>query len=294
VTPTFALSYSTPFFGADPDRLATVARHAEQCGFDALYVPEHVAIYPGAQLGAWHIPPTLPFPDPLDILTFVAANTERLLLGTGVLLLPYHHPVTLAKRLATIDVLSHGRMRLLTIGVGALPGEAAAVGVDYSTRGRRADEAIDVLRRLWAEDESGATFHGEFFDLENVFSYPKPVAQDGFPIHVGGSSAAAARRAGRRGDGWLPGGSLRDDERKALWDLVRTTAEQAGRDPDSIVYTRMGTLEMSAEQVERLSQQGVTRIVVGAPTGEPEEQRAQLTAFAERFGLGRDPGSAVA
>ena len=290
--PTFALSYSTPFFGADPDRLVTVARHAEQCGFDALYVPEHVALYPGAQLGAWNIPPTLPYPDPLDILTFAAAATERLLLGTGVLLLPYHHPVTLAKRLATIDVLSRGRMRLLTIGVGALPGEAAAAGVDYTTRGRRADEAIDVLRRLWAENQDGATFHGEFFDLDRVFSYPKPVAEAGLPIHIGGSSAAAARRAGRRGDGWLPGGSLGDQERDALWKLVRETAEKAGRDPGTIAYTRMGSLEMPAEQVERLAEQGVTRIVVGAPSGEPEEQCAHLTDFAERFGLAR-PGSHV-
>jgi len=285
VNPTFALSYSTPFFGADPNRLLTVARHAEQCGFDALYAPEHVAMYPGAQLGSWSVPPTLPFPDPLDILTFVAAGTERILLGTGVLLLPYHHPVPLAKRLATIDVLSRGRMRLLTVGVGALPGEAAAVGVDYSTRGRRADEAIEVLRRLWAEDEDGATFHGEFFDLENVFSYPKPLGQAGLPIHVGGSSPAAARRAGRRGDGWLPGGSLRDDDRKALWELVRTTAREAGRDPDGITYARMGHLEMTAEYVERLAQEGVTRILVGAPDGEPEEQCEQLTVFAERFGL---------
>lgn len=201
VIPTFALSYSTPFFGADPDRLATVVRHAEKCGFDAVYVPEHVAVYPGAHIGAWHVPPTLPFPDPLEILTYIGAVTDQILLGTGVLLLPYHHPVTLAKRLATIDVLSKGRMRLLTIGVGALPGEAAAVGVDYTTRGRRADEAIDVLRRLWAEDEGGATYSGEFFELDSVFSYPKPLAEAGLPIHVGGSSPAAARRAGRRGDG---------------------------------------------------------------------------------------------
>lgn len=286
MNPTFALSYSTPLLGADPDRLVTVARHAEKCGFDALYVPEHVAIYSGAQLGSWAIPPTLPFPDPLDILTFVAAGTERLLLGTAVLLLPYHHPVTLAKRLATIDVLSRGRMRLLTIGVGALPGEAAAVGVEYRTRGRRTDEAIDVLRRLWAEGEDGTTFHGEFFDLQNVFSYPKPLGQAGLPIHIGGSSAAAARRAGRSGDGWMPGGALRDDDRKALWELVQTMAQDAGRDPDRIAYTRMGHLEMSPEYVERLARDGVTRVVVGVPDGEPEEQCAQLTAFAERFGLG--------
>jgi probable F420-dependent oxidoreductase len=285
VIPTFALSYSTPFFGADPDRLVTVARHAEQCGFDALYVPEHVAMYPQAQIGAWKIPPALPFPDPLDMLTFAAAATDRILLGTAVLLLPYHHPVTLAKRLATIDVLSGGRMRLLTVGIGALPGEAAAVGVDYTTRGRRADESIDVLRLLWAGDEDGATFHGEFFDLDHVFSYPKPVGEAGLPIHIGGSSAAAARRAGRLGDGWLPGGSLLDDERKALWELVKQTAEEAGRDPGTITYSRMGSLEMPEEQVEHRAKDGVTRIVIGAPAGEPEEQCAALTAFADRFGL---------
>jgi len=285
--PSFALNYTTPFFGADPDRLVKVARQAEESGFEAIYVPEHVAIYPGAQIGAWQVPTDLPFPDPLDVLTFVAASTERLLLGTGVLLLPYHHPVTLAKRLATIDVLSGGRMRLLGIGVGALPGEAAAVGVDYRTRGRRADEAIDVMRALWAEDGGGATFHGEFYELDSIYSYPKPLAGSGLPIHIGGSSEAAARRAGRRGDGWLPGGSLTNDDRVALWELVKSTAQEAGRDPGAIEYTRMGSLETSPEEAERLGTEGVTRIIVAAPAGEPDEQCAQLADFAERFGLGK-------
>ena len=285
--PSFALNYTTPFFGADPDRLVKVARQAEESGFEAIYVPEHVAIYPGAQIGAWQVPTDLPFPDPLDVLTFVAASTERLLLGTGVLLLPYHHPVTLAKRLATIDVLSGGRMRLLGIGVGALPGEAAAVGVDYRTRGRRADEAIDVMRALWAEDEGGATFHGDFYELDSIYSYPKPLAGSGLPIHIGGSSEAAARRAGRRGDGWLPGGSLTNDDRVALWELVKSTAQEAGRDPGAIEYTRMGSLETSPEEAERLGTEGVTRIIVAAPAGEPDEQCAQLADFAERFGLGK-------
>lgn len=288
--PTFALNYSTPFFGAGPDRLVKLARQADESGFEAIYVPEHVAVYPGAQIGAWQLPSDIPFPDPLDILTFVAAGTERLLLGTSVLLLPYHHPVTLAKRLATIDVLSGGRMRLLGIGVGALPGEAAAVGVDYTTRGRRTDEAIDVMRALWAEDEAGAVFHGEFYRLDRIYSYPKPLTPSGLPIHVGGSSEAAARRAGRRGDGWMPGGSLTNDDRKALWELVKATAREAGRDPDAIDYTRMGSLEMSREDAERLAAQGVTRIVVGAPPGEPDEQCAQLAEFAERFELGLGKG----
>lgn len=86
--PAFALNYPTPFFGADPDRLVKVARQAEESGFEAIYVPEHVAVYPGAQIGGWELPTDTPFPDPLDVLTFVAAGTERLLLGTGVLLLP--------------------------------------------------------------------------------------------------------------------------------------------------------------------------------------------------------------
>ncbi|MFD0818806.1 TIGR03619 family F420-dependent LLM class oxidoreductase, partial [Micromonospora zhanjiangensis] len=170
----FAVNYSTPFYGVDPDRVA----------------------------------PSLPFADPLDLLAFVAAATSRLLLGTGVLLLPYHHPVVLAKRLATIDLLAKGRLRLLTVGLGSLPGEADAMGVDFRSRGRRADEAIDVLRLLWAGDEDGVDFHGEFFDFDKLCSFPKPYGGTGLPIHVGGSSRAAARRAGRRGDGFFPGGAL--------------------------------------------------------------------------------------
>ncbi|WP_051175886.1 LLM class flavin-dependent oxidoreductase [Nocardia exalbida] len=164
--------------------------------------------------------------DPLDCLSFVAAATRRLLLGTGVLLLPYRHPVVLAKRLATIDVLSAGRMRLLTVGLGALPGEARAMGVDFRTRGRRADEAIDVLRLLW-------------------------------PGGPGGSSRAAARRAGRRGDGYFAGGMLDDTERDLQIDLARKAAAEAGRDPAALEYTRWGSADLSVEQVRQLEDRGV-------------------------------------
>jgi len=121
-----------------------------------------------------------------------------------VLLLPFHHPVALAKRLATIDVLSSGRMRLLTIRVSSLPGEAAAVGVDYATRGRRAGEAIDVLRALWAGEATGTSFDGDFYSFQNVTSYPKPLQM--LPIHVGGSSAADPRRRLERGRRPSPAG----------------------------------------------------------------------------------------
>ncbi|EOD65496.1 LLM class F420-dependent oxidoreductase [Amycolatopsis vancoresmycina] len=280
----FGISYSTPFFGTDPDMIAGFARDAEECGFESLYLPEHVALHPGAKIGPMELPPSLPYADPLECLSFVAAVTDRILLGTGVLLLPYHHPVVLAKRLATVDVLSGGRMRLLTVGVGALPGEARAAGVDFATRGRRADEAIDVLRLLWAGGEEGVDFDGEFFSFEGVCSFPKPLAA--LPVHVGGSSTASARRAGRRGDGYFPGGRLTAPERGRQLDLARTTAQEAGRDPDALQYTRWGSLDMSTEDVEELAAQGVTRVVVTPGTAEPARRREELAAFAARFGLG--------
>lgn len=282
----FAISYSPHFHGLDPDTLIGYARHAEECGFEAIYLPEHIVLYPGAMIGQIPFPPTLAIPDPLDTLAFVAAATSRILLGTGVLLLPYHHPVVLAKRLATIDVLSRGRMRLLTVGLGTLPGEAHATGVDFATRGRRADEAIDVLRLLWGGGEEGVSFHGEFFDFDDLTCYPKPYGGAAhLPIHIGGSSRPAARRAGRRGDGWFPGGMLTPDERRAQLDLARSSAAAAGRDPAALEHTRWASIDITPERVEALAAEGVTRVVVGA-SGEDEAERfAQMDALAKRFDL---------
>jgi probable F420-dependent oxidoreductase len=281
----FGISYNPGFLGTDPDQLMAVARHAEACGFESFYVPEHIVLYPGAMLGPAAIPPALPFADPLECLSFVAAGTERILLGTAVLLLPYHHPVVLAKRLATIDVLSKGRMRLLTVGLGTLPGEAAAAGVDFATRGRRASEAIDVLRLLWAGDQNGVSFDGEFFSFERLCSFPKPHDAAVLPVHVGGSSAAAARRAGQRGDGYFPGGRLAAPERARQLEIMRAAAVAAGRDPGALEYTRWGAIDMSAADAGARAEQGVTRLVVGVSAASLEEQRDEISAFAGRLAL---------
>jgi probable F420-dependent oxidoreductase len=281
----FGLSYNTAVVGTDPANLTAVARHADGLGFESFYLPEHVALYPGARVGAAEFPPDLEIADPLECLAFVAASTTSILLGTGVLLLPYHHPVVLAKRLATIDVLSGGRMRLLTIGVSSLPGEAAAVGVDYTTRGRRADESIDILRALWAGDAAGTSFDGEFYSFENVTSFPKPLAM--LPIHVGGSSTAAARRAGRRGDGYFPGGRLTAAERAAQIELMRATAAAEGRDPDALEHTRWGAIDLEPADVETYTTQGVDRLVVGTGPADLDDQLRQLEAFATRHNLHR-------
>jgi probable F420-dependent oxidoreductase len=281
----FGLSYNTGFYGTDPDQMIGIARHGEACGFESFYVPEHIALYVGAMMGSIPIPPATPIADPLACLSFVAAATRRIVLGTGVLLLPHHHPVALAKQLATIDVLSKGRMRLLTVGVGALPGEAAAAGIDYSTRGRRADEAIDVLRLLWSGGEDGVTFEGEFFTFTDLCSFPQPLAPGTLPVHIGGSSDAAARRAGLRGDGYFAGGRLTPQQRAGQLDLMRTTAADAGRDPDALEYTRWGSIDATADEVASSAAQGITRLVVAPASTDESEQRDQISAFADRHGL---------
>jgi probable F420-dependent oxidoreductase len=281
----FGIQYNSAYYGVDPDVIAGYAKHAEDCGFESIFIPEHVVLYPGATLGTTPIDPSLPLLDPLACLGFIAAVTKRIILGTAVLQLPYHHPVTLAKRLATIDVLSKGRMRLPTIGLGSLPGESDALGIDHATRGRRADEAIDVMRLLWAGDATGVSFRGEFFVFSNLVSFPKPHHARTLPIHVAGSTRAAARRAGLRGDGYFAGGRVGSEERALQIDLMRTTAREAGRDADRIELSRWGSIEMSQDDVEAMAAAGATRVVVSATSADPQAQREEISAFAERLKL---------
>lgn len=281
------LAYNTAHYGTDPDLMAAAARHAEKRGFESFYTSEHIVMYPGAALpGYGPLPPDLAVADPLACLAYVAAATSTLLLGTAVLLLPYHHPVVLAKRLATIDALSRGRMSLLTVGLGTLPGEAAAAGVDFTTRGRRADEAIDVLRLLWSGDAAGVSFQGEFFTLTAACSFPKPHDGRILPVHVGGSSLAAARRAGRRGDGYFPGGRLTSEQRAEHITVMRAEAAAAGRDPAALEYTRWGQIDMTADEVQALASQGVTRLVVSPSSTDLAGMQAEMSALARRLGLG--------
>src|SRR4051794_12959510 len=272
---------------AEPEWITRFAQHAEACGFAAVYSVEHAVVpagytskYPYSPDGRMTLPDHADIPDPLDLLAFIAGRTTTLGLGTGLIVLPEHHPVQLAKRLATIDKLSGGRLTI-GVGVGWLREELEALNVDPATRGRRADECIEALRALWRDDE--ATFHGEFFSFTNACSHPKPVQPGGVPIHIGGHSAAAARRAGRLGDGFHPLG-LAGDALAERIEQMRVAAVEAGRDPDRIELTLGGLLDqLDDERLATAEKAGAVRLVLSTRTKDIDEACAQMSTFAERF-----------
>jgi probable F420-dependent oxidoreductase len=240
--------------------IADYVATAEASGFDSVWVGEHQALpvrpgtrYPGRREGLAE-PSAAPLPDPLEWLAFAAAQSETMLLGTAVLILPLHHPVTLAKRVATLDQVSHGRV-LLGVGVGWNREEYAACGAPWDRRGQRADETIEALRVLWRDEE--ATFEGPTIRFEPIYSSPKPV-RSRVPIFVGASAAAGARRAGRLGDGYLP--FERDPDQLArLVTVMRDAAEEAGRDADAIEITALGSTR--PERIKAMAGLGVTRLL---------------------------------
>src|SRR6201999_3630261 len=256
---------------ADPRWMAAFACHVEACGFESIVAVEHTvlathyeSIYPYDRSGRVELSADCPVPDPLDLLSFLAGHTDRLGLATGVLVLPNHHPVVLAKRAATVDALSGGRLRLC-VGVGWLREEIEACGTEFQSRGRRADEQLAVLRALWHDGPQGVTHYGEFFQFENVVSSPKPIAGNHLPVHVGGHSKAAARRAGRFGDGFQPLG-VAGAQLDGLLVLMRDEAEAAGRDPADIeVSLGHSVTKVDAERAAKLADQGADRLVLAMP-----------------------------
>ncbi|WP_343602199.1 LLM class F420-dependent oxidoreductase [Mycobacterium sp.] len=277
---------------ADPGWMAAFARHLEACGFESIVVVEHTvlasrydSIYPYDSSGRVDLAADCPVPDPLDLLAFVAGQTRALGLATGVLVLPNHHPVVLAKRAATLDALSGGRLRLC-VGVGWLREEVEACGAEFRSRGRRADEQVAVLRALWDDRPEGATHRGEFFDFDHIMYYPKPVVGKRLPIHIGGHSPAAARRAGRLGDGFQPLG-VAGAKLAGLLALMRDEAAAAGRDPAGIeVSLGHSVTGIDAERADRLAGQGADRIVLAMPpVTDIEAAKDALSACSQRLSL---------
>ena len=277
---------------ADPDWMTAFARHVEGAGFESLVVVEHAVVvsdytstYPYAKSGKMPLPDDCRIPDPLDLMAFLAAVTERITLATGVLVVPNHQAVVLAKRIATVDVLSKGRVRMC-LGVGWMDEELRATGADPRTRGRRMDETIEAMRVLWADSgPNGAFFEGDFVSFAHAHSFPKPARSGGVPLHIGGHSEAAARRAGRLGDGFQPLGLSAADLALRL-SQMREAAEKAGRDPDAIEISVSGYLPTTTEEeVAAFETAGVDRMLVSTSMNEDLDGLAdEVTTFATRFG----------
>jgi probable F420-dependent oxidoreductase len=258
---------------AFPEYAVAGARMAEQCGFESVWIGEHVVIpeyesvYPFTENGRMPIPDECAIPDPLTWLAFIAGATTTIRLGTGVMMLPQRSPVLLAKETATLDRLSGGRLQL-GFGVGWLREESEALGIPFERRGARMDEHIGVLRALWRE--SAPTIRGEFTSVEHAAVYPKPVQPGGPPIIIGGATAAAARRAGRLGDGFYPFVAS-VDELAGLLEIMGEAAHEAGRDPadievscgsfslmDDTVFDQAAVIE----EIKRYEQAGVDRFIL--------------------------------
>jgi probable F420-dependent oxidoreductase len=276
----------------DAQALVGLASRAEEVGFDSVWVHDHV-------FNVGHVFDRIgnkPYYEPLTLLSFVAARTSRVRLGTSVLVLPYHNPVRLAKTAATLDVLSGGRL-VLGVGVGSIENETLAMGSPFAERGALSDEAIAVMRTLWTEEDP--SFDGTYSRFSGMKFSPKPL-QRSIPLVIGGVSRAAIRRAARLGDGWQPLGLSPEALAEGIARL-REEARARGRDGSKIpVSIAMGLGAPGSRRrhalgsdpgeivrnVKAYADLGVDTLVVSANTSDPREARSALEMLAREV-LGR-------
>ncbi len=279
---------------ASPDFLAACARHAEEVGLDSLWLPDHVVIpaqyasrYPyqdAAPDGAFQRYPwdTTPFPEPLVALAWAGAVTTRLQLCTGVLILPQREPILLAKQAATLDALTGGRLRL-GVGIGWLREEFAALGAPWERRGQRAEDYVAAMRALWTQEE--ATHRSDSIAFERLRCAPRPSRPAGVPIFLGGHSEAAARRAGRIADGFIPlvrSGDSFDTAR--LIARMREAAVEAGRDPAAIEVCGFGVED--AAGLHAMREAGFDHVFLFVTEPDVDAARARIEHIADRVAAG--------
>ncbi len=270
---------------ATAEGAAAIATGAEAAGFESIWAVEHAVVpdgyqskYPYSESGKMPGAVDADIPDPLVWLSFVAGHTSEIRLATGILIVPQRNPVVLAKACATLDKLSNGRFDL-GIGVGWLQEEFDALGIPFEDRGPRTDDYVAAMRALWNEDK--ATYDGRFARFSAAIQRPQPVQAGGVPIVVGGHSKAAARRAGRLGDGFFPI-SASEDELMGLLELMKATAAEHGRDGDAITVTigSWSPRRDSLDRVKQLEELGIHRLIVAPPA----RGLADLPAAMEQLG----------
>ncbi len=231
----------------------------EQLGYESVWTGEHIVLMDPHEPPS-PVPPESNFVDSIASLAFAAAKTERIKIGSGIILLPQRDPVVLAKELAGIDVLSKGRL-LFGLGVGYVPREFETLGIPYEERGARTTEHIEVLRTLWTQEKP--SFDGQFTQFSGIQSHPMPIQNPHPPIIVGGNSPPALRRAVSQGDGWY-GFFMDVDAAAAMVSALEETAKSTERpgslDRLTITITPPGPID--GDTAKRYEEIGVDRVVV--------------------------------
>ncbi len=268
-----------------PQVIVNIARTAEARGFHSLWVPEHVLLfdeytsrYPYTDDGilrAGRDPAVL---DPFATLAYLAGVTSTIRLGTGICLVPQRNPVYTAKEVATLDVLSGGRVDF-GVGIGWLAEEFAALNVPWPRRAARTREYLDVMRSLWTESVS--SFDGEFYHLEASRQYPKPVQKPHPPIIFGGESPAALKRVAEVGNGWF-GFAVTPEETKAHLATIDSLAAKVGRSRQDLhISIRPAEPRVTRELVDEYAQLGVNQVIIVAGARTEEDMIRRIDEIAE-------------
>lgn len=280
---------------ASPEVVRAVGREVEDRGFESIWVPEHVVLfdeyesqYPYSPDGRFPGPGDSGMLEPLTALTYLAAVTDRVRLGTAICLVPQRNPVYTAKQVTDLDSLSGGRAEF-GVGIGWLREEFEALGMPFEHRGRRADEHLAVMKSLWTEELS--EFHGDLYDLRPCRMYPKPVQTPHPPIHVGGESDAAMRRAARLGQGWFSFNRLPEDLPEPLARLDKALADHDRSRDDLVVTVCPYFNPVTPESVARYAEAGVDRLVVLCLAFDVDTLRSQLDQLVADV---LDPAAALA
>jgi probable F420-dependent oxidoreductase len=269
VAPTIGLFAINSHACAEPEGAARIAALAERLGYDSLWAGEHVVV-PSPRVDPSPMEPDEPILDPLVALAHLAGHTERILLGTGLIILPQRNPLVLAKQAASLDVVSGGRL-ILGIGVGYLEPEMTAIGVPMEGRGARSDEYLAAMRSLWHDD--APAHDGRYASFVGVDAYPRPV-QRPLPIVVGGHTNAAFRRSARHADGWygfLVGLRAMAQYREAIDGAI----EHAGRERPLHVSVSPSR-RLDPDTVAAYAELGVDRLIVIPPPGLSLDELAEF------------------
>ncbi len=252
----FAINYGTC---GDPVSAVRVAEAAEAAGFESVWTGEHIVL-PDPMLSSFPLAPETPMLDTTVALTWIAAHTKRLRIASGIIILPQRNPVLLAKKLASVDVVSGGRL-IIGVGAGWLEPEFKALGVPMEGRGERMDDALRAMRALWTMEHP--EHHGSSASFSSVAAYPRPIQRPMPPIVIGGESRAAMRRAITMGNGWYGFGLTLEEAKQHIASLKRT-GEQHGRPAElgdlEITVTPVGKFDRRS--VEAYAAAGVHRLVV--------------------------------